>query len=111
MELHAKMRQLTIDAGVSPELYERLLELPEEETSLFLQQIYDTHYKDLVAVWRLHSAERWGYYYRVGAELAETRLLSKARGKLNEAWRKFNKGRVKKRPVQSEPFGTNVSGA
>lgn len=112
--LHDEMKQLTVDAGVSPEIYEAVLQYDDttpdvelEALHTWLQVIFEGAYQAVVKVWRLHPRNRWEYYYRMGEELTEVKLLNKVRRRLYEEWKKpyyvdGHKRRTQKVPVQSK---------
>lgn len=112
--LHEEMEQLTIDSGVSPETYEQLIkfEKPVQESELailhtWLQTIFEGPYSELVKIWKLHPRNRWSYYFLMGDQLTEIKLLNKKRRDLYAAWKKpywveGHQRRAQKVPVQSE---------
>jgi hypothetical protein len=105
--LHDEMKQLSVDSGVSPEIYEAVLEYDNatpdvelEALHTWLQVIFEGAYQAVEKVWRLHPRRRWDYYYSMGEELTEVKLLNKARRRLYEEWKKpyYVKGHRIKRP-------------
>lgn len=112
--LHNDMEQLTVDSGVSPEIYKAVVEFDDstpdaeiEALHTWLQILFEGPYQGVVKVWRLHPKHRWDYYYSMGEELTEIRLLNKARRKLYEEWKKpyyvnGHKRRTKAVPVQAK---------
>lgn len=116
--LHDEMEQLTIDAGVSPEIYEAIVKYDDDvdhddlwALHNWLDLVFDL-YLEVRKVWLLHPKRRWDYYYSLGEELKEMRLLNSKRKKLNEAWKKpyYAKGckkHVKGLRVQSEQSGAD----
>jgi hypothetical protein len=107
------MRQLTIESGVDKRLYESLGVVTDEMTleevesrCAWLQAIFEGPYSRLEKTWKLHPPERWAYYFLIGEELTEIRLLQQHRKKVHEEWKKPNlidrhKKRIKKVSVQS----------
>ena len=117
--LHQDMEQLTVDAGISPELYMSIIEHDDNTTDVelealhtWLQILYEGPFAAVAKVWKLHPVSRWNYYFRMGEELTEIRLLRKARSLLNEAWKKpyhfsSRPRRAKKSDIQSERAGSD----
>jgi len=101
------MRELTLKAGVSPEVYEGLMVEVEDVGDLWgwLEDIFKTSYKRVHDVWRLHPPARWAYYDMIEADtLNEYVLLQSRLRELERVWREsgFKK---KKRKVQPERTG------
>lgn len=118
--LHQDMEQLTVDSGVTPEVYLSVVDhndnTPDVELEAlltWLQLLHEGPFTKVANVWKLHPPHRWTYYYRMGEELTEIRLLNKARRSLYEAWKKpyhftGHTRRAKKADIQPERTGDNV---
>lgn len=104
---HDEMRQLTVDAGVSPEAYESVLETDDPEgLRAWLQIVSEGQYKEVDKIWKLHPRRRWEYYYSLGEMLTEMRLLNKARLKLLTEWRKSSFTKRKKHEPDKDSGST-----
>lgn len=93
--LHESMEQLTVDAGVSPEIYQTVIQFNDETTDAELEALHtwltiicEGTYEAVVRVWKLHPRTRWQYYYAMGEELTELKLLNKVRRDLYTEWKK-----------------------
>src|SRR5258708_76308 len=95
LELHAKMKSLTLWSGVKIQQYNSVvIELNEfTENDLqgclaWLKKIDTIEYDALYKLWRLLPQETWEHYEKVGFTCNALILLKRARKKLRLIWNK-----------------------
>jgi hypothetical protein len=94
--LQAEMRDITLAAGVSEEMFMKLQEVDVttqkyhfQERLQFLQNVREAEYQQIVDVWKLLPPNVWQMYLDLGrTSLREQKLLNAARKKLRSVWRK-----------------------
>jgi ribosomal protein S6 len=97
--LHKEMRELTLGAGVKPEVYDifcvidpGISEEEIQEKWLFLNEVRKTAYQSVLEIWRLLPPEVWQRYKEfLETGLREQRLLKERQKVLRFIWLKYHK--------------------
>lgn len=94
--LWLEMKEITLQAGVPENQYERIREVDPETITLdemsdrlrFLQAVRAEQYQQVLVIWRLLKPEVWARYLEMGeSNLREQRLLREARRNLKRIWK------------------------
>ncbi len=94
--LQAEMKEVTLAAGVSEEMFNKLQHVDVttqkyhfQERVEFLENLRQAEYQQILDIWKLLPPHVWQMYLDLGrTSLREQKLLNAARKNLRKVWRK-----------------------